>query len=79
MIMSIVNVDDACLSRLLERVQAGEEIVIAKAGVPYARLVPLHPAPERVLGRYGDRDGDVPDSLFEPLDADELTLWDGEA
>lgn len=29
------------LSRLLERVQAGEQITIAKAGTPVARLVPL--------------------------------------
>lgn len=29
------------LSRLLERVHAGEEIVIAKGGEPYAKLVPL--------------------------------------
>jgi len=38
----LVNVHDAKthLSRLLERVAAGEEIVIAKAGKPVARLVP---------------------------------------
>jgi len=39
----IVNVHEAKthLSRLVERAAAGEEIVIAKAGVPKARLVPL--------------------------------------
>jgi len=38
----IVNVHDAKthLSRLLERVEAGEEVVIARAGRPIARLVP---------------------------------------
>ena len=38
----IVNVHEAKthLSRLLERVSAGEEIVIGKAGKPVARLVP---------------------------------------
>ena len=38
----VVNVHDAKthFSRLLARVQAGEEIVIAKAGRPIARLVP---------------------------------------
>jgi prevent-host-death family protein len=30
-----------CLSRLVERVEAGEEIVIARAGRPVARLVPF--------------------------------------
>lgn len=32
------------LSRLVERVEAGEEIVIAKAGRPVARLVPIEGA-----------------------------------
>lgn len=31
------------LSRLLERVEAGEEITLARAGRPVARLVPYHP------------------------------------
>lgn len=37
------------LSRLLERVAQGEEVVIAKAGKPVARLVPVEPpaAPRR--------------------------------
>ena len=39
---STVNVHEAKthLSRLLERVEAGEEVVIARAGRPIARLVP---------------------------------------
>jgi len=38
-----VNIHDAKthLSRLVERVEAGEEIVIARGGKPVARLVPL--------------------------------------
>ena len=40
---AVVNVHDAKtqLSRLLARVEAGEEITIARAGRPFARLVPL--------------------------------------
>lgn len=40
--LNLVNVHDAKthFSRLLERVAAGEEIVIAKAGKPVAKLVP---------------------------------------
>ena len=52
-----VNVYEAKthLSRLLRRVQNGEEIVIAAAGRPIARLVPVSPeAGPRVLG--GDED-----------------------
>jgi prevent-host-death family protein len=39
----VVNIHDAKtnLSRLLERVQQGEEVVIGKAGKPIARLVPF--------------------------------------
>jgi prevent-host-death family protein len=38
-----INVHDAKthLSRLLERVEAGEEITLARAGRPVARLVPV--------------------------------------
>jgi prevent-host-death family protein len=41
--MKFVNIHEAKthLSRLVERVQAGEEIIIAKAGRPAARLVPM--------------------------------------
>ena len=40
-----INIHEAKthLSRLLERVEAGEEIVIARAGRPVARLVPFRP------------------------------------
>jgi prevent-host-death family protein len=44
-----VNIHEAKthLSRLLERVQAGEEITIAKAGRPIARLTAIHERPKR--------------------------------
>jgi prevent-host-death family protein len=44
-----VNIHEAKthLSRLLERVQAGEEIVIAKAGRPVARLTAIRERPAR--------------------------------
>ena len=43
--MDMVNVYEAKthLSRLLDRVEAGEEIVIGRAGRPVARLVPYQP------------------------------------
>lgn len=42
-----VNIYDAKthLSRLLERVERGERIVIARAGTPVAMLVPFAPGP----------------------------------
>ena len=41
-----INIHEAKthLSKLLARVSAGEEIVIAKAGKPIARLAPIVPA-----------------------------------
>ena len=47
--MAEVNVHDAKtrLSQLLVRVEAGEEIVIARSGKPVARLVPIDASTER--------------------------------
>lgn len=44
--MKSINIHEAKthLSRLVERVQAGEEFIIAKAGKPAARLVPVQAA-----------------------------------
>jgi prevent-host-death family protein len=65
---SQVNVHDAKthLSRLLRRVAAGEEIVIARAGVPVARLVPVEHRPAR---RFGIDRGrfEVPEDFDAPL------------
>jgi prevent-host-death family protein len=70
----IVNVHEAKthFSKLLERAHAGEEIVLAKAGKPYARLVPLESAQPRVPGIA---EGRVDESFFEPLPESELTAW----
>ena len=72
----IVNVHEAKthLSRLLDEVHAGKEIILAKAGKPYARLVPLATAqPARQPGRLPGRLGSA---FFEPLPADELDAWE---
>jgi len=55
--MAEVNVHDAKtnLSKLLARVEAGEEIVIARAGKPVARLVPV--APEKACRVPGEDEG----------------------
>jgi prevent-host-death family protein len=77
--MSItVNVHEAKthLSRLLEQAHAGEEIILAKAGKPYARLMPLAPVPAR--RQPGRLKGRIDTSgFFDPLPADELDAWEG--
>lgn len=62
----IVNVHDAKthLSRLLEQAHAGQEIILAKAGKPYARLLPLAEPP--VKRRPGRLQGRVDDAFFDP-------------
>ena len=59
------------LSRLLEQVEEGEEIVIARAGKPIARIVPL--VPTRPKRRLGILEGQytVADNIDDPL-PDEL-------
>ena len=52
--MRLVNVHQAKthLSRLIDEAHAGETIVLAQAGKPWARLMPLAPpAPQRIPGR----------------------------
>ena len=73
---TVVNVHTAKtnLSKLLDRVHKGEEIVLAKAGRPYAKLVPLDEARERKPGVL--KGWRVPDSFFDPLPAGELDAWD---
>ena len=70
--MKSVNVHEAKthLSRLLERVAAGEEVVIARAGHPVAKLVPYRwdDAPRRAGGWRGrvtiaDDFDELPDDL----------------
>lgn len=58
-----VNVHEAKthLSKLLERVEAGEEVVIARAGRPVARLIPFARAGKRTLGRDAGRGFIAPD------------------
>lgn len=72
--MRIVNVHEAKtrLSELLAEVEKGEDIVIARAGKPIARLTAL----TTVTGRQFGRDRNlfrVPDTFDQPLPPDVLT------
>ena len=78
--MRIINVHAAKthLSRLLEDAAAGEEIVIAKAGKPIAKLVPVSPAKpgKRRLGILGGRIN-LPDDFDAPLPQEILDAFEG--
>ncbi|CAA9350151.1 MAG: Prevent host death protein, Phd antitoxin [uncultured Chloroflexia bacterium] len=71
-----VNVHEAKthFSKLLERVALGEEIIIARAGEPVAKLSPLAPRRARIPG--GAEGLRVPDSFFEPLPDDILGAFE---
>lgn len=70
-----VNIHEAKthLSRLVDRANAGEVIVVAKAGRPVAKLVPLDDRIERHPGLLSGR---VTDAFFEPLPDEELASWE---
>lgn len=74
----LINVHDAKthFSKLLEQAHAGQEIILAKAGKPYARMMPLVPvAPKRQRGRLKGMLR-VDDAFFEPLPDAELNAWE---
>lgn len=75
------NVHDAKtqLSKLMDRAHAGEEIILAKAGEPWAKLVPIVPGQKRRRTPGGWPElANIPDSVwFDPLPEDELALWEG--
>ena len=63
-----VNIHEAKthLSKLLERVALGEEVIIAKAGKPVAKLVPVNSG--RREFKFGSARGEfiVPDNFNDP-------------
>jgi prevent-host-death family protein len=64
------------LSQLLARVEAGEEIVLARGKEPVAKLVPFRPAPtKRRFGALSDVITIGPE-FFEPLTEQELAAWE---
>ncbi len=76
--MSFVTIHTAksTLSQLLARVEAGEEIVLARGKEPIAKLVPFHPpAPKRQFGALKESLV-LDDTFFDPLPEAELAAWE---
>lgn len=73
--MEIVNIHEAKthLSRLLEQVAKGESFVIAKAGKPLVKVVPLKTPEPRQVKRLGFMAGQikVPED-FDRLQQDDI-------
>jgi prevent-host-death family protein len=72
-----VNIHEAKthLSRLLERVAAGERVIISKAGQPVADLVPHQRTPVAFGGLHGELSYD--DDSFADVDPDIQRLFYG--
>jgi prevent-host-death family protein len=73
-----VNIHEAKthLSRLLQRVAAGEEVTIARSGVPVARLVAVEPKKKRPLG-FARGEIWIADDFDAPLPDDLLAAFYG--
>jgi antitoxin (DNA-binding transcriptional repressor) of toxin-antitoxin stability system len=70
-----IHVAKTTLSQLLARVEAGEEICLARGKHPIAKLVPYHPVGSK--RQFGALRGivSVGAAFFEPLPADERAAW----
>ncbi len=74
-----VNIHEAKthLSNLIERAEAGEAVVIARAGHPVVRLVPVvAERPTRILGALAGRVR-LPNDFNRPLPPEELDAFEG--
>ncbi|HVR24709.1 MAG TPA: type II toxin-antitoxin system Phd/YefM family antitoxin [Candidatus Polarisedimenticolia bacterium] len=73
-----VNIHEAKthLSRLLQRVAAGEEVTIARSGIPVARLVAVEPKAKRPLG-FARGEIWIADDFDAPLADDLLAAFYG--
>lgn len=76
---TVVNIHEAKthLSRIIDQVVAGREVIIAKAGRRVARLVPLDagPRPKKLGGLKGLIK--VPDDFNSPLDESVIAAFEG--
>jgi prevent-host-death family protein len=75
----VINIHDAKthLSRIVDEVAGGAEMIIAKAGKPMARLTPIAPrARKKKLGLLKGK-VKVPDDFNTPLDAELIAQFEG--
>jgi prevent-host-death family protein len=77
--MSVSTIHEAKtnLSRLIQKAERGEEVVIARGKTPVAKIVPIRKPKQRKPGLFKG-DFTVGPEFFEPLPEEELRLWNCE-
>ena len=78
MVSTTVNIHEAKthLSRLIEQAGRGEVVIIAKAGKPKVRLMPIVSEVPRLPGRFAGQFV-VSGDFFDPLTDEEIEAWEG--
>lgn len=69
------------LSSLVEQAAQGEPFIIARAGRPLVKVVPVEPAPQPSLPRIGflrDADWRVPDDFDTMMQDEIIQMFEGE-
>jgi prevent-host-death family protein len=76
----IINVHEAKthFSKFLERAHIGQEIILAKAGKPYARMMPLAPVVSRRQPGRLSQAGPVESAFFDALPDADLSAWESQ-
>jgi len=76
----VVNMYEAKsnLSKLVEEAEAGEEVILARAGHPVVRLVPVRQKGRRKLGSWKGQVW-MADDFDAPLPESEVAAWQGGA
>lgn len=66
------------LSKLIERAERGEEVIIARGDKPVVRLTPTEekPKPKRQPGAFKGQIH-IHESYYDPMTEEELMLWEG--
>lgn len=77
-VVKMVNMHEAksTLSSLVEEAESGVEIIIARAGRPVAKLVPIRPAERRKLGQWKGKVR-MSEDFDSPLPPELLASWEG--
>jgi len=79
--MATVNIheEEVQFSGLVDRAAKGETVIIARAGKPIAKLVPLHSTPKDVSSRFGGLKGQilVPDDFDTMMEQEIDEMFNG--